>query len=397
MDLAGKWWRGSGLARFGAHIAWEKLTRYDPVDPVHVPVSAAKISRQWLNALLCKDIPGAAIVEVRVAGGSDGTNTRRALSVRYNEAGTGANLPTELFVKSATALRTRMMNTLTTRGESEVQFYNTLARDLPIEIPRPIYAGFHRPSGRMVIVFPNMVTEGTTFLDPTHHITQEQAEGMIDLLARYQSATWNSPNLRASRSFPTTLQYQKIINVKALPFEERAAVGLERAASVLPEDIRRIGRKRLWRLHMASIERLENRAHVLTHYDMHIGNWYVTKDGRMGLTDWSMRFGHWSSDLTYMLLSALSIEDRRRWERDLLRRYRDQLRVGGVSDLPSEEEIWNEYRRQTFHPLYFWLTTIGAGALQPNMQPDSISLANLQRMGQAIIDLDSIGAMEKVL
>ena len=397
MDVAGKLWRGSGVVRFGAHVMWEGLSGYSPTDPDKVPASAAKISQQWLDAVLCRDTPGAKITNVEVVGGSDGTNTRRALRVTYNDAGTAAGLPTELFVKSATAMRTRLMNTLTTRGESEVRFYQSMRQRLPIEAPTAIYAGFERRSGRMLIIFPNMAHAGTKFLDPSHHITREQAEGMIDLLAAYQSATWNSPELVASRALPTTLRYQELINVRALPFAKRGAIGLDRAASVMPDELNTIDRDRLWRVHMASIRRLERRAHVLTHYDMHIGNWYITPDGRMGLTDWSMRFGHWSADLSYMLLSALRIDDRRAWERDLLKRYREQLAAGGVSDVPSDEEVWTEYRRQTFHPLYFWLTTIGAGVLQPNMQPDHISLANLERMGQAVVDLDSVSAMEEVM
>ena len=397
MDLAGKFWRGSGVLRFGSQVIWEELTRYCPADPGKVPASAARLSPKWLNAVLCGGTPGAEITSIEVTGGSDGTNTRRALRVSYNDAGTAAGLPTDLFVKSASAMRTRMMNTLTTRGESEVRFYQTMRQTLPVEAPTAIYAGFDRQTGRMLIIFPNMAVAGTKFLDPSHYITREQAEGMIDLLAGYQSATWNSPELRSSRALPSTLRYQELINVRALPFEKRGAVGLARAAAVLPEALTRVDRDKLWRLHMASVKRLERRAHVLTHYDMHIGNWYITPDGRMGLTDWSMRFGHWSADLTYMLLSALQIEDRRNWERDLLKRYREQLANGGVKELPSDEEIWAEYRRQTFHPLYFWLTTIGAGVLQPDMQPNHISLANLERMGQAMVDLDSISAMEEVL
>jgi len=395
MALAGMLWRGSGVARFGSHVLWEKMTGYMPTDPAKVPSSAARISREWLSQVMCRDVPGAEILEVEIVGGSDGTNTRRALNVTYNDAGKAAGLPDELFVKSATAMRTRLMNTATTRAESEVGFYKTFRSRLPIEAPTSIYAGFESGSGRMLIIFPNMASQGTKFLDPSHHVTREQAEGMIDLLAAYQSATWNSPEFVPSAALPTTLQYQQMINVRALPFEQRGAVGLDRATSVMPRELVEIDRKRLWRLHMASIERLERRAHVLTHYDMHVGNWYITADGRMGLTDWSMRFGHWSADLSYMLLSALRIPDRRAWERDLLKRYREQLAAGGVTDLPTDEEVWDEYRRQTFHPLYFWLTTIGHGMLQPDMQPDHISLANLERMGQAMVDLDSIKAMEQ--
>lgn len=43
-----------------------------------------------------------------------------------------------------------------------------------------------------------------------------------------------------------------------------------------------------------------------------------------------------------------------------------------------------------FHGYVFWLFTLGHGALQPQMQPDSYSLTNIARMSSAIVDLESI-------
>src|SRR3546814_20808024 len=119
-----------------------------PTDPDKVPASAARISREWLSKVMCRDIPGAEIVDVEVVGGSDGTNTRRALKVTYNDAGAAAGLPDELFVKSATAMRTRLMNTATTRGESEVRFYRTFGSRLPTAATTALFAGFASHSGR---------------------------------------------------------------------------------------------------------------------------------------------------------------------------------------------------------------------------------------------------------
>jgi len=51
------------------------------------------------------------------------------------------------------------------------------------------------------------------------------------------------------------------------------------------------------------------------------------------------------------------------------------------------------HREQPFRGLAFWLYTIGAGRLQPAMQPDEVSRANLARMTNMIIVLDSFGAL----
>ena len=55
---------------------------------------------------------------------------------------------------------------------------------------------------------------------------------------------------------------------------------------------------------------------TVIHSDVHLGNWYVTGDGRMGLSDWArVCRGFWGRDLAYALMTVLAIEDRRAWER----------------------------------------------------------------------------------
>jgi hypothetical protein len=103
-----------------------------------------------------------------------------------------------------------------------------------------------------------------------------------------------------------------------------------------------------------------------------------------------MTRGNWALDVAYAMTSALTVENRRAWERDLLEVYLDQLkRSGGPAELDSEE-VWLRYRQQVFHGLIFWLYTIGYGKLQPAMQPDDVSRINLERMTNALVDLDSL-------
>lgn len=46
-----------------------------------------------------------------------------------------------------------------------------------------------------------------------------------------------------------------------------------------------------------------------------------------------------------------------------------------------------------FHALVFWLYTLGAGSLQPDMQPRDACDANVSRMAQATIDLESLDSL----
>jgi hypothetical protein len=102
----------------------------------------------------------------------------------------------------------------------------------------------------------------------------------------------------------------------------------------------------------------------------------------------------WALDVSYALSSALTVDDRRAWERELIELYVDRLFAAGGPAL-SFDEAWLAYRQQVFHGLAFWLYTIGAGRLQPAMQPDEVSLANLERMTNMIDDLDSFSALRQ--
>jgi hypothetical protein len=214
---------------------------------------------------------------------------------------------------------------------------------------------------------------------------------MVGLMARYHGPLWDAATLR--NDFPmlkTPFDYQVQVN-QTIPFEHGSYTGIERAASVIPAPL--MGKdKELWRTHMRSLQLQSRPPHTLQHWDMHIGNWYATGDGRMGLSDWGMVRGRNIGDVSYALSSALTVEDRRAWERDLLALYIDLVQQNGAPAL-TFEDAWLEYRQSMFHPFFYWVTTIGAGPMLPDMQPDAISLANIERMGQAIVDLDSLAAV----
>src|SRR3546814_19351180 len=68
--------------------------------------------------------------------------------------------------------------------------------------------------------------------------------------------------------------------------------------------------------------------------------------------------GHHMHDVNYLITTALSIEDRRSHERELLGYYLGRLKAGGVTDAPHFEDAWRDYRRTLVWGVYIgWLTT----------------------------------------
>lgn len=83
---------------------------------------------------------------------------------------------------------------------------------------------------------------------------------------------------------------------------------------------------------------------TLLHGDAHIGNSYVLPGDDVGFLDWQVtRRGEWSQDVGYFLISALTDENRRKHEADLLDEYRKSLRVSH-DQRPTADQMWTRYR-----------------------------------------------------
>ena len=83
------------------------------------PSHANLLTNDWLTAALCREVPGAAVVDFEVVGGSDGTSSRRAVRVGYNALGHKAGLPTRLFTKEMEEYRRgrpQLIQTVRERG-----------------------------------------------------------------------------------------------------------------------------------------------------------------------------------------------------------------------------------------------------------------------------------------
>ncbi|MFQ6331808.1 hypothetical protein ACLMAL_37615 [Nocardia sp. CWNU-33] len=102
-----KLWLLGRVATVGGYVLREKITRPKARSVDDVSASGAAITAQWLTAVLCRDVADAEVVAFSTTNGGSGTSTRAAIRVEYNEAGTQAGLPTELFAKTTTSFSQR--------------------------------------------------------------------------------------------------------------------------------------------------------------------------------------------------------------------------------------------------------------------------------------------------
>lgn len=384
------------VARVSSHIAREKIRRPGaPADPSHVPCSADALTPEWLTAVLCRDVPGAEVLDVTVFGGSDGTSSRRSLSVAYNEAGTSAGLPQALFTKSTATLGSRILLGLTEIVDGEAQFYTDARPTLDLRSPQAFYAAYDPRSYRSMVLLEDLGVRGWTFPDPLRNrVSRSDAEDMVSEMAAYHGALWESPRFSGDlRRIKGAYDWQLNLNRK-IGFDKRTMVGLRRAADVVPEELLARSRE-IYPKFMRSLALHERAPKTLLHQDVHLGNWLRDADGRMGLYDWQcVATGHWALDYSYALACGLDSDERRSWEKELLELYLDRLKAAGVADPPSFDEAWLAYRQQPLHALIFGLFTLGGSRFEPELQPRDYTLFAIERIARHVVDLGTLDALD---
>lgn len=388
----------AGLVGAAARVTggWllERITPRRPISPGDVPPSTSALTAEWLTDALCKSHPGAKIVDFAVGSGSDGTSSRRQLTVHYNEVGQELNLPTDLYTKSSPGLMTRLFCGLNNLAVNETGFYSRIRPELEIETPIGYHGVYDVHKGSAMLILEDIAkTRGATFADPTvTHVDRANAERMVSIMATYHGAFWEDPRLDTEFGWlQRSEDFQRRLN-DMMGFKRMFHNGLKRARDIMPPEL--VAREsEMYGALMRSLECRARAPQTFLHQDVHARNWYFTGDGDIGIYDWQGNAkGLWAVDVAYAVSCGLVPDERRAWERDLLALYLDRLGSAGGKP-PSFDDAWLAYRQQMIHGLGFWLATIGVTKLQPELQPRAVCVANIERMSRALADLDTLGAL----
>jgi hypothetical protein len=226
--------------------------------------------------------------------------------------------------------------------------------------------------------------------DPRHALqpfTVDQVANGLRGLARLHSRFWDSVGSERSLAW-----VQPFAPTEGLlrPMRRGAPHGLQRAGAALPDAVRKLSGDALvdgiWAKYL---DGLATGPQTLLHGDPHIGNTYALANGDVGFLDWQVvRRSNWSHDVGYFLQSALTEDDRRHYEADLVEDYRIALDVP-ASTRPSADDAWLRYRATPVHGLVMWIVT-----LLSDVHPRERSLALVQRCATAFADLRTEQAVD---
>ena len=129
---------------------------------------------------------------------------------------------------------------------------------------------------------------------------------------------------------------------------------------------------------------------TLAHGDFRSEN--ILFDGNTACTvDWqTTSYASPLTDLAYFMGGSVDVDDRRNWERDLVREYSELL--AGHNVALGFDDCWQQYREQAMHGLM--ITILGASFSAPAERSDAMFLTMIQRHLQHCVDLDAGAFLE---
>lgn len=275
--------------------------------------------------------------------------------------------------------------------ENEVDFYKYIGKDIATEIPFALAARFDHAANRYVLILEDLGERNAHFPSQFDEASVEDVQNLLEALARLHATYWESERFHGDLSWVQT------------PIAGNVS---ETIRGVVREGVRdeldryKFKREILGRIQMTE-EQLFSGLDVLQkhqarlpgtliHGDAHFGNSYRLPDGRAGFYDWQLCARGWCvHDVTYLIVTALSIEQRRKHERDLLRFYREKLLSHGVSNAPDEDSLWLEHRR-AIH----WCVTIGWMPCPPAAYGWELVVIANNRTSAAYEDLETGKALD---
>ena len=353
------------------------------VADVPVPRDPTRLTPQWVTRVLARRHPDAVVGDVEVEHIDRGTTTRALIRLGYRE---GAG-PARLFVKMQGGPQHRATMWVLGMLNHEAAAYRRFD-PMPLTAPTVYATGLERRRLQSVVVMEDLRDRGAVLNDARRSVPVARVERVLDDLAAMHARFWGGrdPGVRTvpvRRFLPgwaivSAAGNARFVRERGDLLERICAPGLRSARALT----------RAWRAGMADIA---SGPLTLLHGDTHIGNTYELPGGRFGFLDWQLiSRGAWSHDVSYFLTSALSIEDRRRHERDLIARYAERLAALGITEL-SASQAWEGHRRAQAYGLPCWTATAGYA----DYQQDDLAVTTAERFAAAYADLDTDAALRE--
>ncbi len=326
------------------------------VDPL--PRDLDQVTPEWLTSVMRNrypgiDVRGWDVVEVR-----NGHTTKMRVKLDLNQVGRDAGIPANVCLKSnwGGGFADVDIHAL------EARFYHYLRDQMSVPSPKAYFTDWDSVSQNQgLVVMEDLADAGGHFGHSTDHMGVDAVATAFEGYARYHGASWGDRRLTEAAWLPTSMATP--IDCDQLDmmwgWAEKNIVKPAYQAMLprwLLDDPQRF--RDVFRA-LTRYEQAQPGAHCIVHGDSHQGNTFVRANGERLWMDWQLvRKGRPWRDLTYFMIGALTIEERRANDRRLLEHYREHLVATGVDGVPSNDEIWDSYRHWPIYGCQAWIANM---------------------------------------
>jgi len=359
-----------------------------------LPISYNYITPEWLTDVLCRDVPGAKVLSFDLGESENGTSNRQKIAVQYNSIGEESpELPKKLFCKAAHELANRVTVAGIGCADSETNFFRHIRPHLDIEAPLFYFGAIDKRTWNAMTILGDISDSVTEFCDHRTDVTKDRAMSQMALLATLHGRCYSDPVLAKATQEYFIPWREFFANTCVFGMEESSEKGFRMSEGLFPDRLHARASE-IWPATMKSLDVHDGYPQTLSHHDVHLKNWYVAGNGAMGLGDWQCAArGHWGRDIAYTMTTALTVENRRDWEEDLLRFYIDELERHSGHRI-GFDEVWLRYRQQMVTALTWWTITINPAPDMPDMQPRDVTEEFIRRIGTAMDDVGTLDALQ---
>ncbi|KAI1269508.1 kinase-like domain-containing protein [Xylariaceae sp. FL1019] len=299
-----------------------------PVEAKQLPSVSDELTAEWLSSVLklkvksvekTNELPGTA-TKVYVTAQTDDGEKKLCVKGGFNPA----------FIKQ--------MPWIVMIYQREVEFFNRMAPSLDhMALPKSWWAGHTSTQG--IVVMDDLSALGCEYGNPVATWSVDRVKAGIEQLAALHAKTWG---VRPADYPWLTSDYDQAILTLMQTFEA-VVNGPDRPA--VPAYIR--DQERVTAVLKKHYRSRNPKFQCLLHGDAHLGNTYLDK-GAPRFLDWQMiHIGSAFHDVSYYIGGALTIEDRRAHEWEIVDHYLETLAKFGVPGVlkTTDEDVRVEYKK----------------------------------------------------
>lgn len=353
-------------------------------DPL--PVTVDQVTAEWFTKILGAPVKIATLVKP-----IHGTASKLLYELTYENSSDASTLPKNVCVKGGfNPDLIKAYPSLNAVYRREADFFYYMASTMGMRLPRSWYSGSDIVTGQGIVVLEDLYAGGFTFGEPTEPWPVDRVRANVEQLAILHAKTWGMgpadfPWLDAEAgpgledvvlSLMSESKWAERYHDPAVrpPIPEHLTADRERMIRAL---------KTLWATHNKDLL-------CVAHGDCHLGNTFVSPAGEPGFLDWQGWLPSYSAfhDVPYFIVGALTVEDRRANEVELLEHYLDCLHKAGGPKL-EKDAVWDEYRK---HAMYGFVWSLTPPMMQSKERVDVMSV----RYCTALVDHKSLQLLESL-